>query len=129
MSSETPDLKISPETIETQIELIAREFFTGKDMSQASPISYGELVWLMRKLMSAVVAVPTPPVPASQEIPLEPCPDHSQLVNQLWESDAACALTNQAARAIEKLSTSLQQALNERNAAISQLKEVGITIT
>ena len=63
-----------------------------------------------------------PPVPASQEIPLEPCPDHSQLVNQLWESDAACALTNQAARAIEKLSTSLQQALNERNAAISQLK-------
>lgn len=79
--------------------------------------------------MSAVVAVPTPPVPASQEIPLEPCPDHSQLVNQLWESDAACALTNQAARAIEKLSTSLQQALNERNAAISQLKEVGITIT
>lgn len=129
MRSEILNLTISPATIETQIELIAREFFTGKDMSQSSPISYGELVWLMRKLMSAVVAVPTPPVPASQEIPLEPYADYSQLVNQLWESDAACALTNQAARAIEKLLTSLQQALNERNAAITQLKEAGITIT
>ncbi|RYZ49974.1 MAG: hypothetical protein EOP49_15025, partial [Sphingobacteriales bacterium] len=69
MTSEILNLKISPETIEAQIELIAREFFSGKDMSHASPISYGELVWLMRKLMSVVVA---PPVQPSEEFAKDP---------------------------------------------------------
>ncbi|ONF42586.1 hypothetical protein BTO32_15375 [Marinobacter lutaoensis] len=50
------------------------------------------------------------------------------LIEQLWESDAASALTNQAAREIEKLEAQLQQAINERNEAWCQLEEAGIKI-
>lgn len=51
-----------------------------------------------------------------------------ELIEQLWESDAASALTNQAAREIEKLEAELQQAINERNAAWCQLEEAGMKI-
>jgi hypothetical protein len=50
------------------------------------------------------------------------------LIEQLWESDADSALTNQAAREIEKLEVQLQQAINERNEAWCQLEEAGIKI-
>lgn len=50
------------------------------------------------------------------------------LIERLWESDAASALTNQAAREIEKLEATLQQVVNERNEAWCQLEEAGIEI-
>lgn len=50
------------------------------------------------------------------------------LIEQLWDSDAASALTNQAAREIEKLEAQLQQAINERNEAWYQLEEAEIKI-
>lgn len=53
---------------------------------------------------------------------------YEDLVEKLWESDEASALTNQAARAIEKLQSEFQQAVNDRNEAWFQLEEAGITI-
>lgn len=50
------------------------------------------------------------------------------LVENLWESDEASALTNQAARQIEKLEGELQKAVDERNEAWFQLEEAGIEI-
>lgn len=107
------------DAVENLVEKTANEFFKGKDKAHTTPISYGELVWVMRSLLTEAQTLP---------IPLEPFVDHSQLVNKLWESDAACALTNQAARVIEKLSTELQKAVNDRNAAWFQLEEAGIQI-
>jgi hypothetical protein len=109
----------SGDAVEKLLEKTANEFFKGKNKAHTTPISYGELVWVMRSLLTEAQTLPTP---------LEPFADHSQLVNQLWESDAACALTNQAARAIEKLSNHLQKAVNDRNAAWFQLEEAGIAI-
>lgn len=51
-----------------------------------------------------------------------------ELIERLWESDEASALTNQAARQIEKLEAELQTAVNERNEAWCQLEEAGIEI-
>lgn len=117
-SSET-DTCNAVNALEKLLENTANEFFKGKDKAHTTPISYGELVWVMRSLLGEAQTLP---------IPLEPFADHSQLVNKLWESDAACALTNQAARVIEKLSTDLQKAVNDRNAAWFQLEEAGIQI-
>jgi len=117
-SSET-DTCNAVNALEKLLENTANEFFKGKDKAHTTPISYGELVWVMRSLLGEAQTLP---------IPLEPFADHSQLVNKLWESDAACALTNQAARVIEKLSTELQKAVNDRNAAWFQLEEAGIQI-
>jgi len=107
------------DAVEKLLEKTANEFFKGKDKAHSTPISYGELVWVMRSLLTEAQTLP---------IPLEPFADHSQLINKLWESDAASALTNQAARAIEKLSINLQKAVNDRNAAWFQLEEAGIAI-
>lgn len=51
-----------------------------------------------------------------------------KLIEELWESDAASALTNRAAREIERLEEKLQQVVNERNEAWCQLEEAGIAI-
>jgi hypothetical protein len=53
---------------------------------------------------------------------------NTALIKKLWESDAASALTNQAAREIERLNSLLQQAINERNQAWFQLEENNIEI-
>lgn len=50
-----------------------------------------------------------------------------KLIQELWESDAASALTNQAAREIERLENLLQETVNERNAAWFKLEENGLT--
>lgn len=71
--------------VEKLLEATANEFFKGKNKAHATPISYGELVWLMRSLLTEARTLPTP---------MEPFADHSQLVNKLWESDAASTLTN-----------------------------------
>ena len=51
-----------------------------------------------------------------------------ELIENLWENDAASALTNQAAREIERLEAELQQAVNDRNEAWCQLEEAGVEI-
>lgn len=50
------------------------------------------------------------------------------LIEALWASDEASALTNKAAREIEKLDAELQKAVNERNEAWVQLEEANIEI-
>jgi uncharacterized protein (UPF0335 family) len=53
---------------------------------------------------------------------------NKELIESLWESDTASALTKQAAREIERLETELQQIVDDRNEAWSQLEEAGIEI-
>jgi|AntRauTorcE11898_2_1112593.scaffolds.fasta_scaffold49947_2 hypothetical protein len=53
---------------------------------------------------------------------------NKELIESLWESDTASALTKQAAREIERLEAELQKAINERNEAWFQLEEAGIEI-
>lgn len=107
------------DAVEKLLETTANEFFKGKNKAHSTPISYGELVWLMRSLLTAAQALPSA---------LDPIETHTDLVARLWESDAASALTNQAARVIEQLSEDLQIAVNDRNAAWFQLEEAGIDI-
>lgn len=49
-----------------------------------------------------------------------------KLISELWESDEASALTNRAAREIERLEKLLQEAVNERNQAWFKLEENGL---
>jgi hypothetical protein len=49
-----------------------------------------------------------------------------QLINELWESDEANALTNHAAREIERLNSLHQEVINERNAAWATLEANGL---
>lgn len=51
-----------------------------------------------------------------------------KLIKDLWSSDEASALTNKAAREIEKLEMELQKAVSERNQAWFQLEEENIEI-
>lgn len=53
---------------------------------------------------------------------------NKELIESLWESDTASALTKQAAREIERLEAELQKAINERNETWFQLEEAGIEI-
>lgn len=50
------------------------------------------------------------------------------LIEALWSSDEVSALTNKAAREIEKLEAELQKVVNERNEAWVQLEEANIKI-
>lgn len=105
------------------VEKTVNEYFQGKDKSQPTPVSYGELVCLMQKLLED----------DQSNVPVMKNAKDSQtgsqdLIEQLWQSDQASALTNQAARKIEQLSSDLQTAVNERNAAWFQLEEAGIKI-
>ena len=51
---------------------------------------------------------------------------NKELLKELWESDEANALTNRAAREIERLENLFQEAVNERNAAWFKLEENGL---
>ena len=51
-----------------------------------------------------------------------------KLIEELWRSDQASALTNRAAREIEKLEAELQKATNQLNSAWGQLDENNINI-
>lgn len=46
------------DSVEKLLEKTANEFFKGKDKAHATTISYGELVWLMRSLLTAAQALP-----------------------------------------------------------------------
>lgn len=103
---------------ESLIEKSVNAFFKGKDKSQATLVSYGELAWLMRNLLEE----------AQKNNFNINNDDTKDLIDNLWESDEASALTNQAARKIERLTNEFQTAVNERNAAWIQLEEAGIEI-
>ena len=49
----------------------------------------------------------------------------NELIEELWESDEANALTNRAAREIQRLQDLLEATVNERNEAWLKLEDNG----
>jgi hypothetical protein len=83
------------------------------DESKAAPTPYGELNLFIRNAIAEV---------QSFSNPMESAAQLSDLVKRLWESDSASALTNEAAREIEKISAELERAKKSSQTAWLQVE-------
>jgi hypothetical protein len=124
------DTEAKNDPVEELLETTANAFFKGKDKAHAAPISYGELIWIMRSLLTAAQPYSELNLFVSNLIaevqslsnPLESAAQRSDLVKRLWESDSASALTNEAAREIEKISAELEKAKKSSQTAWLQVE-------